>query len=340
MPETDNKINYSLRPQKAMERRMMCDLLKVLNPTFDLSQYSYVGMGAKYFADFLLFHRELGINKMKSIEADVDHKKKYDFNVPLKCIEMYYGLAKNYIDSYENNGESVFFWLDYDYGLDQSIMDDCNKLINKLNPGDLFFVSFNSMIANRRKSDSLPDYCKILTNRFKKIREGLGAYAPTSEISPYILMDNLKRDGIFVDVLKNMIDSQISTRNSGGEKLSFFQMAFFSYSDGADMVTWGGMLVDEEKEKLVRKLLQGNSLPSLTGIKWGEQIEDIFSEDIPPFDLRIPLLTYREFIALQREFPAEEIGQIDVAGFEENELKQLNKLYRYYSPYLEAGVLN
>lgn len=44
-------------------------------------------------------------------------------------------------------------------------------------------------------------------------------------------MDNLKRDGVFVDVLKNMIDSQLSTRNGGnkngeGKKLSFFQGFF------------------------------------------------------------------------------------------------------------------
>lgn len=288
MPETDSKINYSLRPQKAMERRMMCDLLKVLNPTFDLSQYNYIGMGAKYFTDFILFHRELGIKKMKSIEADVEHQKKYDFNIPLKCIDMYYGFVKDYIDSYEDNGEPFFFWLDYDYGIDQSIMDDCNKLINKLKPGDIFFVSFNSMIANRRKADSFPDYCKSLTKRFEKIRTGLGVYAPTYEVLPKVLMDNLKRDGVFVDVLKNMIDSQLSTRNGGnkngeGKKLSFFQMAFFSYSDGADMVTWGGMVVDEEKEEQVRSLLMGNSLPFLSGIEWGERKGDILSEDIPPF---------------------------------------------------------
>lgn len=84
----------------------------------------------------------------------------------------------------------------------------------------------------------------------------------------------------------------------------------------------------------------GNSLPFLSGIEWGERKGDILSEDIPPFDLRIPLLTYREFTALQREFPTEELEQIDIAGFEEKELKQLNKLYRYYSPYLEAGVIN
>lgn len=224
-------------------------------------------------------------------------------------------------------------------------MDDCNKLINKLKPGDIFFVSFNSMIANRRKADSFPDYCKSLTKRFEKIRTGLGVYAPTYEVLPKVLMDNLKRDGVFVDVLKNMIDSQLSTRNGGnkngeGKKLSFFQMAFFSYSDGADMVTWGGMVVDEEKEEQVRSLLMGNSLPFLSGIEWGERKGDILSEDIPPFDLRIPLLTYREFTALQREFPTEELEQIDIAGFEEKELKQLNKLYRYYSPYLEAGVIN
>ena len=340
MPETDNKVNYSLRPQKAMERRMMCDLFKVLNPTFEMAKYNYVGMGAKYFTDFILFHRELGITQMTSIEADKEHRKKYDFNVPLKCINMYYGYVKDYIDSYESDGTSTIFWLDYDYGMDSSMLDDCKKLINKMKSGDIFFVSFNSMILNRRKSDTLTEYCKSVTKRFQKICEGLGDYAPTHEIPPVELMDNLKRDKVFVDVFKNMLETQILNRNNGEKKLSLFQLAFFSYSDGADMATWGGMLVDESDEEKLRSMLKGNSLPFLNGISFDESPAGVFSEDIEPFDLRIPLLTYREFIALQREFPTEELSGIDIAGFQEAELKQLNKLYRYYSPYLETGVIN
>lgn len=340
MPETDSKINYSLRPQKAMERRMMCDLLKILNPTFDMNSYGYVGMGAKYFSDFLLFHRELGIKKMTSIEADIDHKEKYDFNVPLKCIEMYYGYVNEYIDSYEGDDTPKFFWLDYDYSMNKSMLDDCNKLVNKLKSGDIFFVSFNSMLASKRKEETIIDYSKRVKKKFDKICEELGDYAPTTEILPINLVNYLERDKVFIDVFKNMIETQISKRNSGKMKLAFYQLGFFSYSDGADMATWGGMLVDEEDEKKLVTLMKDNSMPFLENMNFDRKAGSVFSEDIEPFDLRIPLLTYREFIALQREFPADDLSQIDIAGFKKNELDQLNKLYRYYSPYLEAGVQN
>ena len=255
---------------------------------------------------------------------------------------MYYGYVKEYIDSYEDTGAPTIFWLDYDYSIECSMLDDCKKLVNKMKSGDIFFVSFNSMIAHRRKKDSLADYYKSLSNRFSKILQELGDYAPTRKVMPTELIDSSKRDKVFVDIFKNMIETQISTRNNGGKKYKFFQLAFFSYSDGADMVTWGGMLVDGADEQKLRKLLQGNShsLPFLSGIDLTEKGDGVISEDVEPFDLRIPLLTYREFIALQKEFPTDEISSIDVAGFNENELRQLNKLYRYYSPYLEAGIFN
>lgn len=340
MPETDRKINYSLRPQKAMERRMLCDLLKMLNPTFEISKYSYVGMGAKYFTDFLLFHRELGISQMTSIEADKDNRKKYDFNIPLKCIDMYYGMVQEYIDAYEDDGIPKLFWMDYDYSINQSMLDDCKKLVNKLKSGDIFFVSFNSTILNRRKSETLKEHYAAVEKKFKKIKEGLGDYAPTREITLLELADNLKRDTVFVEVIRNMVETQLQTRNEGGENLSLFQLACFSYADGADMVTWGGMVVDNDDEKKLRELLKGNSLPFFEKVILSDERIGVMSENIEPYDLRIPLLTYREFMALQKEFPTDEVSKIDVAGFNESELKQLSRLYRYYSPYMEAVMLN
>ena len=56
MPGSDQLINYQLRPSKSIERKMMCELVKQIQIIEGTNELRYIGMGAKYFTDFLLFH--------------------------------------------------------------------------------------------------------------------------------------------------------------------------------------------------------------------------------------------------------------------------------------------
>ena len=70
MPGSDQNINYQIRPSKSIERKMMCELVKEIQIIQGTSELRYIGMGAKYFTDFLLFHNEFGVTDMISIEAE------------------------------------------------------------------------------------------------------------------------------------------------------------------------------------------------------------------------------------------------------------------------------
>ena len=72
------KINYLLRPNKSVERKMVCEMLAGISSVKDLSAYQYIGFGSTYFADFSLFHRSFGITKMISIEGK--NKRSSDVN--------------------------------------------------------------------------------------------------------------------------------------------------------------------------------------------------------------------------------------------------------------------
>ena len=64
----------------------------------------HIGMGAKYFTDFLLFHNEFGVTDMISIEAERERAMRYEFNKPLKSIQMIYGTTNEVlpqIDQFE-----------------------------------------------------------------------------------------------------------------------------------------------------------------------------------------------------------------------------------------------
>ena len=61
-------LNYETRPHKFTERKMLLSSLsKICNYYSD--EYQYIGLGGISFTDFKLFHKELHINEMHSIEA-------------------------------------------------------------------------------------------------------------------------------------------------------------------------------------------------------------------------------------------------------------------------------
>ena len=62
-------VNYNIRPCKNIERKMMCEMISCLATVDELSEYRYIGMGAKYFVDFIQMHKKFGIKEMYSLET-------------------------------------------------------------------------------------------------------------------------------------------------------------------------------------------------------------------------------------------------------------------------------
>ena len=125
MPGSDQNINYQIRPSKSIERKMMCELVKEIQIIQGTSELRYIGMGAKYFTDFLLFHNEFGVTDMISIEAERERAMRYEFNKPLKSIQMIYGTTNEVlpqIDQFEEKMNLV--WLDYDGAFSEGMLSD------------------------------------------------------------------------------------------------------------------------------------------------------------------------------------------------------------------------
>ena len=111
MPGSDQNINYQIRPSKSIERKMMCELVKEIQIIQGTSELRYIGMGAKYFTDFLLFHNEFGVTDMISIEAERERAMRYEFNKPLKSIQMIYGTTNEVLPQIDQFEEKIEFSL-------------------------------------------------------------------------------------------------------------------------------------------------------------------------------------------------------------------------------------
>lgn len=150
MPGSDQNINYQIRPSKSIERKMMCELVKEIQIIQGTSELRYIGMGAKYFTDFLLFHNEFGVTDMISIEAERERAMRYEFNKPLKSIQMIYGTTNEVlpqIDQFEEKMNLV--WLDYDGAFSEGMLSDIETLCRRLYVGSMFFISCNYSFAGK-----------------------------------------------------------------------------------------------------------------------------------------------------------------------------------------------
>src|SRR5713226_44985 len=93
MTSSFKKINYALRPAKHAARRMLCEVFGRVHPFQPVDQYVYVGFGSVWFQDFILFHRNLGVRDMISIERDAAARERIEANKPFRTVTVHYRKA-------------------------------------------------------------------------------------------------------------------------------------------------------------------------------------------------------------------------------------------------------
>ena len=134
-------FNYELRPCKFVERRMFIMSLSRVIARFG-GDYQYVGFGGLSFTDFKLFHKELNIDKMVSIEAGEDiMDERLAFNKPYSCISILRGLSTDQLPQVDFSGKTIV-WLDYDESLKEYFFDDLSYVLGKFVPGSLAHDNF------------------------------------------------------------------------------------------------------------------------------------------------------------------------------------------------------
>ena len=122
LTESYKQFNYTLRPSKQVERKIMIEvLLNLLMAGHDISKYTYVGFGSPYYADFIMFHKYLFMQRMVCVEWG-DVTKRMRFNKPFKCIKLKLGALSSYIP-HMHPTTRYLAWLDYDRSLDGGAPD-------------------------------------------------------------------------------------------------------------------------------------------------------------------------------------------------------------------------
>lgn len=338
-PSYEN-INYGLRPGKTIERKMLCDLIHKLSAFHSLVDYQYIGFGSTYFSDFVQFHKNLGLRSLISIEKDKVNEKRFRFNIPYSCIKLLIGHSNEELPKLSFDNIPSILWLDYDYELNFSVLEDIRTFVSNAIESSLLIVTVNAHPFTKTgiNAEELKEF------RFKKLVQNVGERKIPIDIDGANLnMKGLSR--VYRQIIEDEINTTIKSRNNGKHndnpnRLFYKQLINFEYQDGAKMLTVGGIICNGYLEN---KLNIANF----------EQLE-FFRNGESPFEIKVPSLTYREIYQLESLLPSflnTDTGEIlneskmihdGIKNITEiiplKDVKEYSEIYRYFPTFRDTAI--
>jgi len=333
-------INYAIRPAKNIERKMLSELFQRLIFIDKLENYRYIGFGSTYFSDFEIFHRNLNISKMISIEGNGTDKLRFKFNRAFSCIDIKFFQSDIILPKLKYQEKDII-WLDYDKALKESIFNDIDTVVSKVQPGSVILISTNVEtprfpLCEKEKKD--PKIRKEKTIQgLEQLNLSLGNKLNIKdEISPKNESSILKGWN-FAKKCRELIDNQIKYSLSCREiaekrNLKYQQLFNFHYDDDARMLTVGGIILDSETNEKATRC----------------NFSDLhfFRDDERVYYIDPPNLTYREIKYLNKYMSLNNINKIprDDADNEIDkivpmkDIEKFQKIYRYFPTFSESNL--
>lgn len=311
-------VNYVLRPNKSVERKLIFETFSQLGKDFDIANYRYVGMGSMWFADFVIAHKFLGIDKLISFEH-ADYADRAKFNRPYKAIEVFGGSASVGIEELDWDCDSIV-WLDYDTGPEGPAFTDVSYLAERMSAGSFLLVTLNAHLGRIPLKDG--DGREI--SRHQGLQILLGEFAPDPDEFPALNAKSYPK--ALARSLVRCIERVVRRSGSG---LRFVPFMSFAYSDNAPMITVGGAFVDDIFAEKISNNLHVNNAGYL-------------NKEL--FEINIPHLTQKERTVLDGMLPA--TGQILERDFKEafgfkigqKHLDGYSQFYKLYPVFGEVFV--
>ncbi|MCI0565240.1 MAG: hypothetical protein MN733_42790, partial [Nitrososphaera sp.] len=243
-PPSFERINYSLRAAKNVQRKMLCDAIARMTSIESLTKYRYIGLGALAFVDFGLFHQRLGMTDLISIEDKEEHKDRIKFNRPYSCIKILWGHSNKILPTLDWAKRTIA-WLDYDKKLNAKMLHDIATVSANVRSGSMLVVTVDA--EPLEDSEDTP----VNIARMNDLAANVGRDNIPLGLQPRDLagwgLAKISRGIIF-----NKIEQAINDRNAAAivaEQLTYFQLFHFHYADGSKMVTVGGIFLNNEDKK-------------------------------------------------------------------------------------------
>lgn len=315
MSASFKRIDYSLRPAKHAERRMLCDLYRRVTPFGRIEDYVYVGFGSIWFSDFSLFHRSLGIKDMVSIEHSTADENRIEENKPFR-IPVIYSHSNAALPKL-NWSKHHLLWLDYDDSLSLSMCCDMQIVASRAKSGTVLTVTVQCSKAPQvaeaeRDAKTDPDAPNALS-RFTTLFGRVRVSQETVEQDLY----SWRFGKLSRKMLLQEIEAGLATRNSSSHEnqMQFKQICEIEYEDGAKMTTFVGIFYTPENAHLLEQC--------------HFETLDFLQNPLKPLRINIPKLSVRELKKLESQLPLGADDQLQIGYIPQRDAEHFVSLYRY-----------
>lgn len=316
-------INYETRPCKFVERRMLlASLSRILGTIRKEKDYQYIGFGGCSFTDFKLFHRELHINKMISIEEEKGYSnEKLELNKPFQCVKIIKGKSNIVLPLIDLSLPSVI-WLDYDGVLEKYMFEDLEIIFHTLPVGSIYIFSCNRELKKCNY--------KELEDQITSKEDGNNPMSPDElkcvfgDLAPFDIDSDACTPEKSYYTIKRMLDKKIGNviteRNLSKDENTRFQLLYnliYQETRGAKMYTYGGIVCDDSL-----------NIDSLYIDDFDFVVKNSYNY---AYKIDVPILTHREALALNQVLFDEkkEKELIDAGIITQSELDKYKKIYKY-----------
>jgi hypothetical protein len=307
-----NVVNYSLRPNKSIQRRLVFEGIILLKVHLDLDRLVYIGLGSIWFADFHMAHKLLQIKDMISMEADEIGFRRAAFNQPFKTITVKNGHSFEILPMllYDSvlSGRPWLVWLDYDGPLEETVVEDIRIPIENAPRNTVLLTTFSA--AGRRFGKP--------AERPARLQALLGGVVP-DDLDKELCRDEPLPATLVDLTTKFMISAAASMARPGG----FISAFRLTYRDTTPMVTVGGILP--------AKAAVGAAKASINKSDWPGVVTE---------PIAAPHLTLLEVAVMQAQLPRsrrlsrKSIQRLDV-DLEEEQIRSFERYYRYYPAFVQ-----
>lgn len=284
-----SSIPYHLRPNKAVDRNLFIETLRMLDRVgdIDMTGYRYIGFAGPYLEDFKALHSALGISDMVSLEREDKPFRRQKFNRPLGCIEPLHTTSTSYISEYEWDKSSLF-WLDFTApGEIYNQIHDYKCVLEEAIPNTIVKITVNCHFPALGQPQSIPDECET-EERKKKYRKQYKADILSDRMREYS-PDPINIDDMTKDRLPRVYMQALSLATEAAE-CAFIPLTAFYYADGQAMLTMCGIVIEKgEEDRILHESGMQDWEFSLNG-NW----------DAAPSLIAVPDLTIKERTVLDR----------------------------------------
>jgi len=268
------KFSYLLRPSKQVERKLFVEALHHLSSWgFSISDYTYLGLGSVYYADFILFYKYLYLNDMICVEKE-DIPKRMEFNKPFPFIRLRMKRVSEVLPELDR-GRLYIVWLDYDSVMDEETLRDIEGFAQILRPGSVLIVTVEADPKFRGWFDSDDTLSEARRRELilDSVKEKFGRYCRLDVRTSALTFNQLPR--LFADILRAHVSEKVGFRSG----FKFCQLFNLRYRDGAQMLTVGGMVCDRKNR---RKLMRSG----IYKLSWITRAPEPITISVPPLTIR------------------------------------------------------